>query len=935
MKFRYRTRILATAIVSLVTLTGSASAQANVPQNGNGTHTGRIVGRVIDAGTGQGLVGVILQIEGSSVGALSGVDGRFVLSDVPAGPVSLVARSLGYGTKTVTGVIVEAGAAVEQDLSLDAQAIELDAIEVSAGAERGSVSRALNQQRNATGILNAITSEQISRSPDGDAGAAMQRVSGVTVQDGKYVFVRGLGERYTTTSLNGARIPSPEPERKVVPLDMFPAGLLETITTSKTFTPDQSGDFSGAQVDIRTREFPAARQVTYSFGIGYNGSVTGTDLPFAPTVGSEWLAFAGSDRQVPDPVLNAGSFQSQIAPAEMNRLVDSFRNAWSVDRRSAAPSASMGASVGGTDPMFGQDISYLFSGTYSHSAEARLDEVRAQAIAGPDETALEVDRFEGMTGRTSVLWGGLANISTLVGSRTRLALGATYNRTADNEGRTEFGSSENHGNLPLSIERLRFVERSVRSVQLKGEHELSSRHRADWSLTTSGVQRNEPDRSEVVYATQSDPATGAELPPAWFSVSNEGAVRTFGDLSEDSYEASANYRVAFGAAGNQHFVKLGGAFRSTTRDADNNAYSISTGQLGRADRELDPEEIFDGRFTAGTQSILRVTPLSQGGSYSAEDELVAGYAMVDVGLSSRIRLIGGARVERSAIRVVAQPTIGEPLVAEPEYTDVLPAVAFNISLTGNQNLRLSASQTLSRPEYRELAGIQYREVLGGDNVLGNPELERTLIQNADVRWEWYPNPGEVVSLAVFAKNFDNPIERVYLGTSGTRVVRFVNAESASNYGVEIEIRKGLGLLVESLEPFTAFANATIMNSDIRIGSGGASKTSDERTMVGQAPYVVNAGLTWAPGFGGTSATLLYNVVGERIVSAAEAPLPDIYEQSRNVLDLSLRFALTGSVSAKLDARNILDEPYSVTQGTVTRESWRVGRSFSLGLSWKQ
>jgi TonB-dependent receptor len=382
-------------------------------------------------------------------------------------------------------------------------------------------------------------------------------------------------------------------------------------------------------------------------------------------------------------------------------------------------------------------------------------------------------------------------------------------------------------------------------------------------------------------------------------------------------------------------VKLGGAFRSTTRDADNNAYSISTGQLGRADRELDPEQIFDGRFTAGTQSILRITPLSQGGSYSAEDELVAGYAMADVGLSSRIRLIGGARVERSAIRVVAQPTIGEPLVAEPEYTDVLPAVAVNISLTDNQNLRLSASQTLSRPEYRELAGIQYREVLGGDNVLGNPELERTLIQNADVRWEWYPNPGEVVSLAVFAKNFDNPIERVYLGTSGTRVVRFVNAESASNYGVEIEIRKGLGLLVESLEPFTAFANATVMNSDIRIGSGGASKTSDERTMVGQAPYVVNAGLTWAPGFGGTSATLLYNVVGERIVSAAEAPLPDIYEQSRNVLDLSIRFALTGSVSAKLDAKNILDEPYRVTQGTVTRESWRVGRSFSLGLSWKQ
>src|SRR5690606_18563151 len=186
-----------------------------------------------DAHTGAGLAGAQIQVIGSRAGTLSGVDGRYVLDDVTPGTVTLHIESLGYATKAVTGVVVPPGGVVEQNVALAAQALQLEAIEVSAAAERGSVTRALDRQRTSANIVNAITSEQIARSPDGDAAAALQRVSGVTVQDNRFVFVRGLGERYTTTSLNGARIPSPEPERKVVPLDLFPSGLLQTITTSK------------------------------------------------------------------------------------------------------------------------------------------------------------------------------------------------------------------------------------------------------------------------------------------------------------------------------------------------------------------------------------------------------------------------------------------------------------------------------------------------------------------------------------------------------------------------------------------------------------------------------------------------------------------------------------------------------------------------------
>jgi TonB-dependent receptor len=283
--------------------------------------------------------------------------------------------------------------------------------------------------------------------------------------------------------------------------------------------------------------------------------------------------------------------------------------------------------------------------------------------------------------------------------------------------------------------------------------------------------------------------------------------------------------------------------------------------------------------------------------------------------------------------VTAQPTVGAAVRTSPWFQDLLPSLAVNLQLTANQQLRVSGSQTLARPEYRELAPIQFRDVIGGDNVIGNALLRRTLIRNADVRWEWYPNAGEVLSVAAFGKWFDDPIERLYLATSGTRVVTVANADRATNYGLEFEARKGLGFLAGALEPLSAFTNLTLIQSDISLGNTGASLSSTNRAMVGQAPYVVNAGLSYAAPRGAT-ATLLYNVVGERIVSAAEAPLPDVRERPRHVLDFSVRAPLTGAVSVRLDARNLLDAPFQQFQGPVLRERYSTGRIVQLGFTWR-
>jgi len=902
---------LRVALLIVITMVAAADAGQLDAQS-----TGRLVGRVLDSETGRGLVGAQISVRGTGTGTLSGVDGRYIITGVPGGMHIISISYLGYGARNITDVEVVAGAARSLDISLTPAAVAVEGITVSATRNGGSVSRALDAQRTATGVTNAITAEQISRSPDSDAAAAIQRVSGVTVQEGRYVSVRGLGERYTTTSLNGTRVPSPEPERKMVPLDLFPANLLQTITTSKTFSPNLPGDFSGAQVDIRTREFPANRQVAFSLSSGYTSGITGSLLPMAPNAGGEWLAIAAGPRLIPQ---TAQRLRQPTPGAETNEMVRSFRNAWSVVEQSGQPNTSIGISVGGSDDLLGRRIGYLASGTYGNSVEGNLDQRRARA----GSEGSEYDRFDGETGRFSVLWGGILNVSTMIGNHSRVALNNSYNRSADNEGRRETGFYENHG-TNVQIERLRYVERSVRSNQLLAEHQIDQNQRLDWTLTSSAVSRQEPDRSEFV--TWLDPAV-----PTWYN--EEGSSRNFGGLEESNVEGAVNYQFAFGAPDRRHTLRMGGLVRSTERSSFNTGYAIRSPVWTPTDPrwQLSPEEFFDGRFADGGETNFEIAPYNAGGDYSASDRLFAGYLMGEMSLSRRLQLVGGARVEQSNVEVSYQSVLGESGTATPSYLDVLPALALNFELTGTQKLRLSASQTLARPEYREIAPVPYRGGLGEDQRQGNPELRRTLIQNYDLRWEWYPAPGEVLSFGVFAKAFRDPIEERYLARSGTNTLWFENAERAENYGMEAEVMRNLGAIATALSPLSLFANATWMHSRVHTGIAG----DPQRPMVGQAPYVLNTGLTFAPAGGATSATVLYNRVGERIVNARPSGVlvDDVVQQPRPTLDFALRFPVLGGASGKLDLKNLLDSPYELRQGQITREYHRSGRSVTLGLSW--
>ena len=691
-----------TYLLAILTLAASVVSPIEAIAAQDATPPGRVTGRVIDAASGAGLAEVSLRVVGTTVGTMSGVDGRFTLANVPAGVTSIQARRLGFAAKTVSGVQVVAGRTIEQDISLTGSSVQLEAVTVSATSERGSVSDALDRQRTATGVVSSVTAEQIAKSPDGDAAQAVKRVSGVTVQDGKYVFVRGLGERYTTSSLNGARVPSPEPERRVVPLDIFPAGLLQSITTSKTFTPDLQGDFSGALVDIRTREFPSTRSAAIHFGSGYAGGAIARDLLLAPMSGGMRFASIGGERDLPVVFRRVGNMQTiPLNQNDKNLLIGSFRNRWTPSTGSGSPLLNTSASIGGNDPiLFGHRIGYLFSGSYSSGTDMKDGQVRALADRGTSAgSTTEIDRFVGTTTSQSVLWGGLANLSTLVGESSRLSFNGMYNRSADNDARVEVGEFTADA-TPVQITRMQYTQRGVYSGQLAGEHQLTAGQKLEWSATASGVRRYEPDKSAFVQVVEKNAAGEKVL--RWQGGGSGGAVRTFSDLNENSHEYQARYSIDLGAAGAPTTVRFGGLYRATGRDAQSLSYNISSTRLTDAQRELPLEQIFDGRFTQAGQSLFDIGPLSQGGSYVARDRLSAGFLMAEVPLGARIRLVGGARYESDRLDVDAASTLGAPASTSKLWNDWLPSLAAKIKLTDAQQLRLSASRQLARPEYREL-----------------------------------------------------------------------------------------------------------------------------------------------------------------------------------------------------------------------------------------
>lgn len=934
------TRTLAVALGLLLVVAPAAVAQA----------TGRISGRVVSAQTGEAVPAAQVVVLGPDVRATTEVSGTFVLNGVPAGARTVVVQAPGYGVKSVTGVAVKAGETAEMNVSLDPQVVALEGITVTATAERSRTNTLLSQRRKAATVVDAIGADQIARSADSDAAAALKRVPGVSVVDGKYVYVRGLGDRYGNTTLNGAPLPSPIPDKKAVPLDIIPASLLESIVTAKTYSPDQPGDYAGGLVQIETRTVPTRRVLKLSTSLGYNTATTFQDgLGSGAAFGL--LGLGGPNRGLPAAVPTDERARLPADRAAQRQFADELLAIpFGPVQTEIPPNQSYSVAFGDAYQIGERSLSLIGTVTHSNSYSRPQDSAeRFFALGGDGLPARQVDYTGDATSRESVL-GGLLSASIRINDTDRITASGVYNRLAEEEGRVLGGLYESQGPF-VRTTRLEYVESTIANGQLRGEHlfETLGTLGLRWRGAYSRASRYEPGTRTVVFSA------AQENDPLLFQNSASSGTLFHQDMNEDVWNAAADLKLPFSWREEQASVSVGASADVRDRGVVARRLRLVPNALADSVRMLQPEQLFVPERIGPDRGQFTLQEATFGAdNYDADQTVYAGYVMADVELSPRLRLLGGARVERADILVRSRDLFNTGLDALPaaslENTDVLPAVNLTYTLSDAMNLRAAVSRTVARPQLRELAPYLYADYFGGLVVVGNPFLERTSIVNTDLRWEYFFGTGALASVGVFRKDFDRPIEPVALILGSAPAITYANSDRAVVYGAELEFRTNLGRIVPALQNFSANANLTLVQSDVsadsvtlfdfsRNGPLGVAATNNDRPLFGQSPVVANLGLTYFNPSTSTTASVLYNYFGERLDAFGGAGLPNVLENGRGQLDLTVEQPLGRGLSLRFAATRLAGTDVEFFQlfpngdRKVTR-SYDVGRTFSFSLSWE-
>jgi outer membrane receptor protein involved in Fe transport len=921
----------------------AALVLASWAQASTALQPGALSGLVLDGRTGQPVRGATLRFEGdgaAGVAITSDLNGVFQTRLEPGTYVAVVAAD-GYEAQRVVDVVVResreanvsvvltpaAGAAADAgDEGAPAAGIS-EEITVQAEAVDATAAALLTERKAAAQIVDNIGSEEISKNSGSDAAAALRRVTGISLQDDKYVFVRGLGERYSNTQLNGTKLPSTEFERKVVPLDLFAADLLEKVTVSKSYTVDQPGDFVAGVVELQTKQFPPQQRFSLGVSVGENSATTGE--PWLQYPGG--LSFSGSGGQglpagIPDePLLRETPFSEGFTPEQLEALGEQMIGAWAPDGSDTGPrDRGFKASYGNSFGRFG----LLLSAGWDDDFAVR-EEFRAfYSVPGPGQPVQELSSFDFDYGTEQVRESLMGNLAVRAGDNSQLRFRGLVTSLSEGEGRFQEGFLSD-SNLDIFDHRLAFKEQEVESFQISGDHFLSGLGSGgglvEWrgALSTATTAEN---LRETMYQD-----TGI----AGFRLANLGqsGFFYFNDLEDELADGRLDFSRYW--SGDRSFGSLKGGFAYVQNERlfDGRRLRNFPRRTTGIDLSLPPEEIYTAEnIHPNGFEIREVTNPTD--AYSGDQEILAAYFQADWSRGDW-RFIGGLRAEQSEQTLVTFDRVEpeKPVSTILDDTDLLPAFTVVYSLGERTALRGSVSRTVNRPELRELAPFEFKAIVGGLNTRGNPELVRATVDSFDLRWEFFPTGGEVLAASAFYKRFTDPIEGVIIGGADL-FESYINAGEATNYGFELEARKNLGFVAEALSSFTGIVNFTWVESQIEIPAGTSILTNLDRPLSGQPDNVLNVVLEWAPErWESTSVRLLYNSVGDRVILGGAQGLPDVLEDARATFDLTWIQGLWRELSVKLSATNVLDEERRFTQGGAPWRVYDPGRSVSLSLGY--
>jgi TonB-dependent receptor len=844
---------------------------------------------------------------------------------------------------------------------------------------KGSAAAVIEERRNQAFVADIMGAEQISRSGDGDAASALRRVTGLTLVDGKFIYVRGLGERYSSTQLNGAAVPSPDPTRSVIPLDLFPAEIIEGLAVQKSYSPSLPAAFGGGNVDIRLKSIPNERVFNFSAKIGGNTNNFDDGLT---TTGSDtdWFGQDDGSRDAPASITqywagigeSSDSLDYLSASESLEGLLDLNRD---LTPKPTSISPNLGFDVAFGDvfdtSLAGNDLTYGFLTTFSYDNSWQV----AQEYQLEQWSSYETD--DGDTNYTFVRgYDDVLSTSHMVKTSYMINLGANYNNAhelslnyivlndTEDKAKDKYGRSSNvspsENNSILNVKETSYEERSLTALQLSGQHTFAGLNLLglDWIYSNSESNRYAPSGLEANYIISDDNEDGIYDSDTESSLrlASTAARFTFQDLVDEVDHFSFNASLPIYLSGLEMEFKVGASFVDKTREADNRRFDLDTRKLPTGfdltgndiNQILSNENIADVSLSG---SILNDTTIA-GDLYTAEQSIDAFYFEADFFINNKYRISGGARFEDfSQTALPYNPFTGEvDLTNDQDSIDdltfeddgIYPSLALTYILNDEMQFRASFGQTVVRPDLREITAATYIDPLTEYPVSGTPGLETTDMTNIDLRWEWYMPAGNNLSVGLFSKTLNNPIEAVQSpAQDGPPLIRIANGEDGYVTGIEFEFLQDLnglkGVLGQFAENSFMSGNVTLSDSEITLDRQNivdqtgvsTSITNLKRRLTGHSEYVVNLQLGYDSSDGNHLATVVYNVFGERVIISGIDGFDDAMEQPFHSLDVNYTYFPSFSSQLKFKVTNILDEQKELSFDDELLRSSTKGVGFSV------
>ncbi|MGZ8937782.1 MAG: TonB-dependent receptor domain-containing protein [Limisphaerales bacterium] len=900
--------------------------------------SGTISGLVLDNWTEQPLSGVIATVRGTTLATTTSADGRYQIKGVAPGQQTVVFSKSGYARAIVTEIRVASAQTSRADLAMRPEFFEMDEFEITAEQANDQVEQLFFDRQSARSMTDAIGSDMFKNLAVGDAAQALTKVTGATVADGKFAVIRGLADRYTFTTLNGLELPSADPDRKAFQLDLMPSKFIEKMDVYKTFTPDMSGGFAGGSIDIVTRDYPDDFVFELRASTAYNTqSSLRDDFPSSDRGSRDWLAMDDGGREIPPEIAAQDPSGGANYPPEAKSSFESSQFA-PVGRRSPLDTG-FDLLFGNTHKLFDRRIGYLAGINFKN--EYRMYDngiVRSYDQGG---RVVSIDKTE-VVSTFEAQWGALANLSLELSEGHDLQFNFVRVQSAQDETRRARGqdgdvtSIEDGTYVDQSI--LNWTERTLTYYQLGGAHTIPELNNIefDWGAALSTTTQEDPDfRIFQYFADPANDYYSADIS----SAQPNFPARFWRDLEENGKVFRGDFTIPIPSYNDKdNFIKTGAALNLSERDYfQRGIFATRTGnhpfeESGEPNDWMAEENL--------SNINLRNFPANL--TYQGEQTVTAGYLMTDWAAFNWLRLIGGARFESSEITIdTFNLTQNQPLTPGLiKQDDWLPSLGATFQIRTNLDLRLAWSRTVVRPTYREIAEVPIYDVTRNRTFFGNPGLQMSASENFDLRASWYPRPGEIISVSVFAKRIDRPIELSATRTDNT-LISYENFDQAIVQGVEGEIRFRLDRIWGPLDDLFLGFNGAYITSEVqltdvqKLNRQTYGETATDRPLYDQPEYILNGSLTWEFEPTRTTFTLSGGVVGRSLVIVGLAK-PDEYILPAPDLNLFVRQRLGKNWDVRFTAKNLLDPEFQIGQtwpetGEVVLESYTKGITFGLSV----